>query len=518
MEKSRWQPPSNQAARDVGRVYLVGAGPGDAELITLRGVQCLREADLVLYDYLVNAQLLQHAPPQAERVCLGRHGRGRLMPQDEVHRRMIAAAQAGKTVVRLKSGDPMVFGRAAEEIAALQKAGIGFEIVPGITAALAVGSYAGIPLTHRDAASAIALVTGQQQAESEQSFEDFDYEALAHFPGTLVFYMAVTTAPRWTESLMAGGKPADTPAAIVRRCSFADQQVFRCTLGTVVDEIRRHGLRPPAVVVVGPAVALGEGVSWFTNRPLFGRRVLVTRSAEQAASLRQRFESLGADVLEQPAIRIAPPEDWNPVDRALAELERYDWLVFSSRNGVDYLLNRLWEQSDLRKLATVRIAAIGPGTAEALERFHLRADVVPSEYRAEALAEALHGEAAGGRFLLARANRGRDVLAQRLLAAGGDVQQVVVYQSIDVDRPTPEVATLLAAGKIDYVTVTSSAIARSLASLFGDALGRAVLASISPITSQTLRELGYTVGVEAASYTMDGLVEAVLRHAEEQSG
>jgi uroporphyrinogen III methyltransferase / synthase len=508
----------------VGKVYLVGAGPGDPGLITLRGVECLRQADLVLYDYLVNPEILDHARATAELVCLGRHGRGRIMSPAEVNERMIRGAQAGQTVVRLKSGDSLIFARAAEERQALAAAGLPFEIVPGITAALAAGSYAGIPLTDRDAASAVALVTGHE--DDEKPSRPLDYAALAAFPGTLVFYMGVTSAPHWTRSLIDAGKAADTPAAIVRRCSWPDQVTFRCTLSRVADELAAHGMRPPVIVIVGDVAAAEPAARWFTDRPLFGQRVLVTRPAGQADDLRHRLAALGAEVLLQPAIEIADPPDWSPVDAALAGMAQngpnqigtahYDWLVFSSANGVRYLLDRLLETGgDVRRLGGVRLAAIGPGTAEELAHYHLRADLVPGEFRAESLAEALSAAAAGKRFLLARASRGREVLADQLRDAGAAVDQVVVYTSRDVSRAEPAVAELLAAGRIDWITVTSSAIARSLVAMFGQPqasdLKGAKLASISPVTSATLRDLGYEPAAEAHEYTMAGLVEAMLQ-------
>lgn len=492
----------------LGIVYLVGAGPGDPGLLTLRGAECLARADVVLYDYLVNPRMLEHAPPAAERVCLGRHGRGRLMTQAEVNARLVADARQGRIVVRLKGGDPAVFARAAEELAALTQAGVPFEVVPGITAALAVSGFAGIPLTHREGASAVALVTGHQ--DDEKAGSPLDYRRLAGFPGTLVFYMGVTTAPHWTAELQAGGLPAATPAAIVRRCSWPDQQVIRCTLADVAVTMAEGKLRPPVLVVVGAAAGLTETASWFQARPLFGKSVLVSRPMEQSSSLRAALEELGAEVLVQPAIEISPPTDWSPVDAAISHLADYDWLVFSSANGVRYLLDRLAQRGhDMRSLGGLRLAAIGPGTADELARYRLRADLLPEAFRAESLAAALAAEADGRRFLLARASRGREILAEQLAAAGGQVDQVVVYRSTDVSAPDAEIAARLSAGEIDAITVTSSAIARSLAALFGENLRSARLVSISPITSATLRELGYPPAAEAAEYTMAGVVAAV---------
>lgn len=507
---------SEVANRNPGKVYLVGAGPGDPGLITIRGVECLARADVVLYDYLANARLLEHAPAGAELVCLGRHGHGnsdvaRIWTQDEINARLVELARAGKTVVRLKGGDPAIFARGADETMELARQGIEFEVVPGITAALAAGSCAGIPITHRELASAVALVTGHE--ESDKPWSALDYAALARFPGTLVFYMGVTTAPAWTAALLTNGKPAETPCAIVRRCSLPDQQKWLCRLDEVPNLLGPHSkIRPPVIVIVGEVTAVSPTLSWFEQRPLFGQRIVVTRPREQAAALCGPLEELGAEVLVQPAIEIGPPDDWSPVDAALARLADFDWLVFSSSNGVRILIDRLLDSGrDLRALGSVRLAAIGPGTADELARYRLFADLVPAdEFRAESLASALAGGAGGKRFLLARASRGREVLADELAAAGGIVEQVVVYTSRDVPTPDKEIADRLAADKIDWVTVTSSAIAHSLVSLFGESLRKAKLVSISPITTATLTELGHPPAAEAKVYTMQGVAEAIL--------
>ncbi len=493
----------------IGIVYLVGAGPGDPGLITLRGAECLRRADLVLYDYLANPVILRHSPPSAEAIPLGHHGLHKPWTQAEINAAMILAARQGKTVVRLKGGDPDVFGRSADEIEALSAAGIPYQTVPGVTAALAAAGYAAIPITHGEHSSAVALVTGQERHCKQGP--SLDYGALAEFPGTLIFYMGVTSAPLWSEALLQRGKAPATPVAIVRRCSWSDQETIRCTLGEVAEVVAKRRLRPPAVIIVGPVAAMGPEVSWFAARPLFGKRVVVTRPRHQAEALFDRLADLGATVLVQPAIEIAPPTDWGPVDRALDDLNVYDWVVFSSANGVRFFLDRLWDRGgDARRFGRIRLAAIGPGTAEELLKDRLRADVVPQEYRAEALAEALAEEALGRRFLLVRASRGREVLAEQLAAAGARVEQVVAYRSTDVERPDVDLAAALVAGRIDWITVTSSAIAQALVRLLGDTLHRAKLASISPVTSDTLARLGFDVAAEATRYTMDGLVDAML--------
>jgi uroporphyrinogen III methyltransferase/synthase len=500
---------TDDSSTTTGRVYLVGAGPGDPGLITLRGVELLGRADVVLYDYLVNPQILGHTAPHAELTCLGRHGQGRLMSQDEVNTRLVELARNGKMVVRLKSGDPTVFARVAEEIEALTAAGIQYEVVSGITAAMAAASFAGISVTHRDLASAVALVTGQESGEDALS--KLDYAPLAAFPGTLVFYMGITSSPQWTTSLIDAGRSADTPAVILRRCSWSDQLTIDCTLGTVVDEIQNQSIRPPVLVMVGEVCRAAARSSWFTERPMFGQTVLVTRPRHQAMEMCQRLSELGAGCVIQPAIVIRPPDDWQPVDAALDKVSSYDWLVFSSANGVRALLDRIWHrEGDLRCLGSVKLAVIGPRTADELAKYHLRPDIAPDEYRAEALAAVLASDAPGKRFLLARASRGREVLGEQLTAAGAAVDQVVVYNSLDVEQPTEEIAQAMAEGQIHWTTVTSSAIARSLVGMFGDQLRNSQLASISPITSETLRELGFEPAVEASQYTTAGITEAML--------
>jgi uroporphyrinogen III methyltransferase/synthase len=493
-----------------GKVYLVGAGPGDPGLLTLRGAECLRLADVVLYDYLASPELLVHTRAGAERICLGRHGHGRLMSQSEINEAMIRHAKSGESVVRLKGGDPAIFARLAEELAALAAAGVPYEIVPGVTAAQAASSHASLPLTGRDEASCVAFVTGQERHDKSSS-DPLDYAALAKFPGTLVFYMGVTTASAWSRALIEHGKRSATPVAVVRRCSWPDQESLFTTLGELDSAVRAAKLRPPAVIIVGDVAQERAVANWFTARPLFGKTILVTRPEHQADDLAKRLQDLGADVLRQPAIEIAPPADWSPVDRVIGRLSEFDWLVFSSSNGVEHFFERLFELGhDARALAGVRLAAIGPGTAAALARIHLMADLQPDTYRAEALAESLVPDARGKKFLLLRASRGREVLAETLTAAGAIVEQVVVYESRDVHVANEDIAHDLAAGNINITTVTSSAIANSLVRLFGDDLRKTRLAAISPLTASTLNELGFPPEIVAETYTAEGLVDAIL--------
>jgi uroporphyrinogen III methyltransferase/synthase len=493
-----------------GIVYLIGAGPGDPGLLTLRGAELLGQSDVVLYDGLSNADLLRHAPA-AQHICVGKHGQQRIWRQDEIVAEMLSHAQKGLRVSRLKGGDPAVFARTAEEVDALREADVPFEIVPGITAALAAGSYAGIPVTHRKLASAVALVTGHEEPGKSESALDWD--ALARFPGTLVIYMGVTTAESWTQSLITAGKSPETPVALVRRCSHNDQQTVHCKLSEVADYLTpARKFRPPVIAIIGPVTELADSMSWAEHRPLFGQTVLVTRPAEQAEALARPLRDLGANVLLQPAIAIGPPDDWVSVDAAIAELNACEILIFCSRNGVRYFLDRMLDRiGDIRHLTTPDIAVVGSQTAETLKEYFLTADIVPESYSADSLAKLLAPGVDGMKVTIIRASRGNNTLASSLKAAGADVTQVVAYNNVDTIEADPKISEALSNGQIDWVTVTSGATAENLHKLFGDQLKAAKLASLSPITSQTLADLGYTVDAEADPFTMDALIKAIRK-------
>jgi uroporphyrinogen III methyltransferase/synthase len=494
-------------------VYLVGAGPGVEGLLTLRAVECLRRAEVVLYDRLVPAAMLAFAP-DAEQVCVTELAGTHSERCPHIHRTMIDAARRGKCVVRLKGGDPLIFGRGGEEAEALREAGIDFEIVPGVSAALGAAAYAGIPLTHRQHASAVAFVTAHESPDKEEG--SLDWDALARFPGTLVFYMGLARLAVLSETLVARGKPADTPAALVQNATLPGQRVVTTTLAALPDAAKRAGLVSPTLTVVGSVVRLRESVAWLERRPLHGKCVLVTRPAGQERDLVRRLEELGAEVLFQPTVSIEDPPDFAPVDRALRGLADYQWLVFTSVNGVHRLLTRLRQTGrDLRALGGLKLAAIGPATADALRSYHLEPDIVPSSFRSEDLAASLLHLVTNSRVLLARADRGRDTLRE-LLSTVAIVEQVAVYSQRDVVEADPAVLGRLRRGEIDWVTVTSSNIARSLARLL-DAMaaqsfrsGKPGVITISPVTSTAVRELGWPVAAEARTFTSEGVVEAVL--------
>jgi uroporphyrinogen III methyltransferase/synthase len=495
-------------------VYLVGAGPGSPDLLTLRAQVCLARADLVLYDRLVSRQVLQWAAEGAHCRCVTdlapRHAeRGR-----PVIAAMIEAARQGKTVVRLKGGDPLVFGRGGEEAEALRQAGIPYEIVPGVTAALGAAAYAGIPLTHRSLASAVALVAGHEIPDKGDSA--LDWGALSAFPGTLVIYMGVGRLAHITSQLITYGKDPNCPAAAVQLATTGRQRTVEAPLFRLAHEVALAEMASPAVVIIGPVVGLRPRLSWCERRPLFGRRVLVTRPPQQAAEFAARLEELGAVPLSMPLVEIREPADWRPVDRALENLRDYQWLVFSSASGVRAFLGRLRRRGlDLRTLGHLQLAAIGPGTALALRVHGLDADVIPVQFRSESLAKALKEKAAGQRLLLARADRGRDVLRQELASVAA-VDQVAVYSQVDADVSKSEALSRLQKGDVDFITLTSSNIARALIRILNSddrariKAGSVKLVSISPVTSEVVRAGGLPVAAEATTFTMAGVVDALV--------
>jgi uroporphyrinogen III methyltransferase/synthase len=494
-----------------GIVYLVGAGPGDPGLLTLRGAELLRRADVVLYDYLVNPVIARHASKAAELVCLGRHGKSRIWTQEEINQRMLELTRAGKTVVRLKSGDPAIFARAAEESDFLRQHQVPFETVPGITAAMAAGSYAGVDLTDRDHASAVAFVTGR---ESAVKTEPLDYAALAKFPGTIVIYMGVTTVEQWSQQLIEHGMAGQTPVALIRRCSHADQQTQYCQLQTVTEFLTPYSKFPPPVLVIIGDVARDSGCeTWFERRPLFAQRVLVTRSADQATPLCRQLEEAGAEVLLQPAIKIEAVKPSRPAADCLSRLHEFGWLTFSSANGVDYffdLLNKLGQ--DARALGPCRVAAVGPSTRQALRQRNIVVDLMPPTFDAEHLARLLIPQLNNSACLVIRGTRSRGVLEQAFTTSGVDWQSLVVYASTDILTPRAEVAVAMQAGQIGWTLVTSPAIARAVVAQFGSHLPQTKFVSISPITSQALREAGCEVAIESTQATTSAMVAALVDH------
>jgi uroporphyrinogen III methyltransferase/synthase len=495
-------------------VFLVGAGPGNPGLLTQRAVECLRQADLVVYDKLVPTRLLMHARPEADRLCVAELSDCHAERYQPVQKTLIEAARQGRRVVRLKGGDPFLFGRGGEEAEALRQAGIPYEVVPGVTAALGAAACAGIPLTHRAHASAVAFVTGHENPAKGESA--LDWQALARFPGTLVVYMGISRLGQIVRALIDNGKPADTPAAAVHWATTGEQQTVTAPLREIATVIKTAGLTPPAVVIVGQVTTLRPRLAWLEQRPLFGKRVLVTRPAHQAADMARRLEELGAVPILLPAIEVQAPANWSTVDDALSRLASFQWLVFTSTNGVQFFLGRLRATGrDLRALGSLRLAAIGQRTAEALRSYHLEPDLVPAVFRSEELAAELRDKVAGQRVLLARADRGRDVLPEAL-AAVAEVEQVAVYRQANVVEPDPAVLDALRRAEIDFVTLTSPAIARAFLGGLDAACrnrlqkGEVKVVTISPVTSAAVRELAIPVAAEAAVFTAEGIVATLI--------
>lgn len=494
-----------------GVVYLVGAGPGDPGLMTVRGAELVASADVILHDRLIPAEALRGAREDAELTYVGKRPGEPQLPQADIERLMVDHARAGRSVVRLKGGDPFVFGRGGEEAEALAEAGIPFEVVPGVTAGVAAPAYAGIPVTHRDVASAVAFVTGHEDPSKDGSA--IDTEALARFPGTLVLYMGVKRLGEIVARLIAAGRRADEPAAAVERGTTPAQRTVQAPLADLPEAVSRAQIKPPAVVLVGAVAARRETIAWLERRPLFGRRVVVTRARAQASGLAATLAALGADVVELPAIRIEPRLDSPEVRDAVGAIHSYALLCLTSPNGVRLLFKALEEAGlDARGLANATVAAIGPGTATALAEHGIRADIVPERSVAEALVESLQAVEVRDRpVLIARAAEARDVLPEALRERGAKVDVIALYETV-AEEPDP--AAVEAARAADYVTFTSSSTVRNFVAAVGDRLPReARIVSIGPVTSEEARAAGLEVRVEAERHDPDGLVAALLLDA-----
>jgi uroporphyrinogen III methyltransferase/synthase len=495
-----------------GTVYLVGAGPGDPELITVAGLTALRQADVVVYDRLAPPALLRAAKPEALLIDAGKAAGAHTLSQEAINTLLIEHARAGRTVVRLKGGDPFLFGRGGEEALALRRAGVPFRVVPGVTSAIAAPACAGIPVTHRGVAGSVLIATGHEAADGPGA--SFDWTAMARAADTLVFLMGVERLPAITECLLAAGRPADQPAALIRWGSTPEQEVVTATLGTIAARARERGIRPPAALVVGEVVRLREELAWLEMLPLFGARVLVTRAREQASGLVARLRALGALPLEFPAIACEPLEDPAPLDAALTTLAEQDWVVFTSQNGVTAVWERLAALGrDARAFAAARVCAIGPATAAALAARGIRADLVPETFTTAGVLAALRAAGvAGRRVLLLRADIAPPELAEGLRAAGALVTSVAAYRTRGGAQGGDELARLLADG-VDIVTFTSSStVTRLMAALNGDpaCLNGALVAAIGPVTAAAARAAGLRVDVEAQEHTIDGLVAALV--------
>lgn len=494
-----------------GKVYLVGAGPGDPGLLTLKGKRALERADVVIYDFLANDDLLRYARPDSEKICVGKRPGEKSTPQEAINKLIISNAKQGKIVVRLKGGDPFIFGRGGEEALALARAGIAFEVVPGVSSGHAVPTYAGIPLTQRELSSSVTFLTGHEAPSSPSNV--INWAKLAAASDTLVLFMAVRNLPEITAVLIKEGRDPHTPVALVRWGTRAEQQTITGTLADIAE--KAGDLEAPAVIVVGEVVGLREELNWFERLPLFGKRIVNTRAREQAGTLTEAIEELGAKVIEIPAIEIRDPQSWAPLDRAVRQLEEFNYLIFTSANGVKKFLGRLRACGrDVRHLNGLRIGAIGPGTANELAATGIRADFLPEEYRAEGLIECIQGfDIRGKRFLIPRAKIARDILPRTLAERGAYVEVVEAYETTLPEYATGELEQLLSPAP-DAITFTSSSTVNNFVKLLEKhklrgIMDNAALVSIGPITSESIRKHGLKVSIEAGESTIAGLVQAM---------
>lgn len=510
-----------------GKVYLIGAGPGDPGLITVRGMNCLKRADVVIYDYLANDSLLSHVRQGVELIYAGKIGGAHNHAQSQINDLLVAKAAAGKVVARLKGGDPFVFGRGGEECEALLEAGIPFEIVPGVTAGIGAAAYAGIPLTHRHITTSVAFVTGHEHPEKGAS--TIDWEKLSLGSGTVVFYMGVKNLPHITANLMAHGRSPETPVALIRWGTRPDQEVLTGTLADIADQAKKAGFKPPAITIVGEVVRLRGNFRWFDSRPLFGKGILVTRAADQAGEFSALLEDLGASVRECPTINIVPPETTEALDKALAGLNSFSWSIFTSINTVQHFFVRLHALGlDSRAFGSCKVCAVGPKTAAALAAHGIKPDLIPQSYKAEGVVEAFRSMALHGtRILYPKADRARDLIPQALGEFGAEVHDPVAYRNLLPDAIDPSTLQALEERRIHCVTFTSSSTVDNLAKLLGEnrflhLLEGVAVASIGPVTSRTCQDLGLKVDIEPAEYTLATMTDEIvryfsLRHSQEET-
>jgi uroporphyrinogen III methyltransferase/synthase len=503
-----------------GIVYLVGAGPGDPGLLTVKGKRCLERADVIIYDYLANPRLLDYTRADAERILVGKHGGGVRVEQDVITKLIIDRALAGRVVVRLKGGDPFIFGRGGEEAEAIRAAGLEFEIVPGVSSAIAVPAYAGIPLTHRQLASNLIFTTGHEYPTKEEPA--VRWAELARSGSTLVILMAAGQLRTNMEKLVAGGLAPTTPVALIRWGTRADQETVVGTAATIAALAAARQVRPPAIAVVGEVVQLREQLNWFERKPLFGRRIVITRPRAQALEFAEQLEAHGAEVIPFPTIEMALPPSLAAVDDAMRRAAEFDWLVFTSANGVRVFFERLQALGgDVRDWHRARFAAIGPQTARALQQHYVRVDIVPEEFRAEAVVEALvQAGVAGTRILLPRAAGARDVLPLQLQQHGALIEEVATYTTALPSDTAGELRGVLLSGGADLVTFTSSSTVDNFVTVFkGEVervLAHAAVGCIGPITAGTARSCGMRVDIQPRSYTIPAFVEAIVRYYSDQ--
>jgi uroporphyrinogen III methyltransferase/synthase len=495
-------------------VYLVGSGPGDPGLITVKGLECIKKADVIVYDYLVNSVLLRNARKDVELIYVGKKGNQHTMEQDDINQLLVDKAMENKIVTRLKGGDPYVFGRGGEEAIVLKENNILFEVVPGITAAIASPNYAGIPVTHRNCTSTFGLITGHEDPTKDQS--DVDWEKLSTGLGTLTFYMGIKNLPNIVNQLVKHGRSEDTPVAVIRWGTTTHQETVTGTLSTIV-EIAKD-IKPPAITIVGEVVNLRDQLNWFESRPLFGKTIIVTRSRDQASEFSEQLIELGANVLEYPTINITSPDDFGPLDRELGNLDSTDWLIFTSVNGVDAFFNRIFELGrDVRDLKGVKICSIGPSTTERIKGFHVTIDCQPPKYVAESVVEALKKveEIKGKRFLMPRTDIARSYIPEELEKMGAEVSDIIAYKTVLATDGDNIVLNKLKDGEVDIVTFTSASTVKNFVKIIGEDnlsafKNNVQFASIGPITNESAEEMDIDISIKAEEYTIPGLVQAIV--------
>ncbi|MBF0117533.1 MAG: uroporphyrinogen-III C-methyltransferase [Desulfobacterales bacterium] len=500
-----------------GIVYIVGAGPGDPSLITLKGLECISKSNVIIYDYLASPMLLKYALKDTEIIYVGKKAGDHTMPQEAICDLIVQKAKDGNTVCRLKGGDPFIFGRGGEEIEALKKAGLPFEVVPGITSAIAVPAYAGIPLTHRKANATLAFVTGNEDPNKEGS--NISWESLANI-GTLVFLMGVGNLKSISEKLISHGKSPDTKVALIRWGTTPNQVTITGNLSNIFN--LAEGIKPPAIIVVGDVVGFREDMLWYEKKPLFGKRIVVTRSREQASELVKCLSDLGAECIECPTIKINPIKESKDLDNAIENLSNYDWIVFTSANGVEFFFKRLFEQGkDVRALSNIKTSAIGPATAKKLLEYGFKTDIIPDTYISEAIVRCFEKEnIKNKKILVPRAKEAREILVTELSKMGALVNEVPVYSTEQTEEKRDVILSRLQDKTIDIVTFTSSSTAKNFRALLPDEnwqnlMAGVSIAAIGPITAKTAQDIGFNVKIVAETYTIQGLITAILNFLKE---
>ncbi|HEX9020818.1 MAG TPA: uroporphyrinogen-III C-methyltransferase [Nitrospirota bacterium] len=501
--------------QSIGKVYLIGSGPGDPGLITVKGLECVKKADVIIYDYLANERLLDQRRPDAELIYVGKQGGRHTLPQDEISSLIVKKAKEGKLVARLKGGDPFIFGRGGEEAEELVDNGVPFEIVPGVTAATAVPTYAGIPLTHREHTASVAFVTGHEDPTKPESKVHWD--KIATGIGTLIFFMGMKNLKNIVDNLVSHGRSAETPVALIQWGTRTDQKVVTGTLQDIVARVAEAKLGPPAIIVVGEVVKLREKLNWYESKPLFGKRVVVTRSRGQASVFAEMLIDRGASTVEFPTIEVVPPASWDELDSAVNAIETYHWVIFTSANAVKFFMERLRDLGkDLRMLKGVNICAVGPKTAESLGQYGLRADLIPAEFKAEGVLAALGDEnVKGRRFLIPRAKVAREIIPDKLRERGAEVTVATAYENVRPASDIERVKKIFKGKKISVVTFTSSSTVHNFVEILGQKeyksfLEGAAVACIGPVTAKTAEEYGMKVDIMPKEYTIPAFVEAMV--------